>query len=63
MIECNPRPTDGVLLMTPEERRRGLLGPEEETLLIPPGREDQLDFAVLGQIFPRADQGAAPVDP
>jgi hypothetical protein len=51
MIECNPRPTDGVLLMTPEELERGLLGPEEKTLLIPPGREEQLDFAVLGQIF------------
>ena len=51
MIECNPRPTDGVLLMNPEELERGLLGSEEETLLIPPGREEQLDFAVLGQIF------------
>ena len=51
MIECNPRPTDGVLLMNPEELERGLLGSEEETLLIPPGREEQLDFALLGQIF------------
>jgi hypothetical protein len=36
MIECNPRPTDGVLLMTAEELERGLLAPEEETLLGPP---------------------------
>jgi predicted ATP-grasp superfamily ATP-dependent carboligase len=51
MIECNPRPTDGVLLMTAEELERGLLAPDDETLLIEAGRETQLDFAVLGQIF------------
>jgi hypothetical protein len=51
MIECNPRPTDGVLLMTAEELERGLLAPEEETLLVPAGREEQLDFAVLAQLF------------
>jgi hypothetical protein len=37
--------------MTPEELERGLLSPEEEMLLVPAGREEQLDFAVLGQIF------------
>jgi glutathione synthase/RimK-type ligase-like ATP-grasp enzyme len=51
MIECNPRPTDGVLLMSAEELERGLLAPQDETLLVPPGREEQLDFAVLAQIF------------
>jgi hypothetical protein len=51
MIECNPRPTDGVLLMTPESLERGLLEPEEDVLLIPPGRESQLDFAVFAQLF------------
>jgi hypothetical protein len=51
MIECNPRPTDGVLLMTPEGLERGLLQPEEDVLLVPPGREEQLDFAVFAQIF------------
>jgi predicted ATP-grasp superfamily ATP-dependent carboligase len=51
MIECNPRPTDGILLMTAEELERGLLAPQEETLMVPAGRETQLDFAVLGQIF------------
>ena len=51
MIECNPRPTDGVLLMTAEELERGLLAPTIETLQVEPGREEQLDFAVLGQIF------------
>ena len=51
MIECNPRPTDGVLLMTAEELERGLLWPQDETLIVPPGREQQLDFAVFAQIF------------
>jgi hypothetical protein len=51
MIACNPRPTDGVLLMSAEELERGLLSPEAETLLVEPGRETQLDFAVIGQIF------------
>jgi hypothetical protein len=51
MIECNPRPTDGVLLMTAEELERGLLEPQDETFQVPAGRETQLDFAVLAQIF------------
>jgi hypothetical protein len=51
MIECNPRPTDGVLLMEPEELEQGLLSPQDETLLVPAGREQQLDFAVFAQIF------------
>ena len=51
MIECNPRPTDGVLLMTAEELERGLLAPSIETLQIEPGRIEQLDFAVFGQMF------------
>jgi hypothetical protein len=51
MIECNPRPTDGVLLMTPEELERGLLAPTNDVLLVPEGRREQLDFAVFGQLF------------
>jgi hypothetical protein len=51
MIECNPRPTDGVLLMTAEGLERGLLAPEEEAVLVPDGRREQLDFAVLAQLF------------
>jgi predicted ATP-grasp superfamily ATP-dependent carboligase len=51
MIECNPRPTDGILLMTAEELERGLLAPQEEIAMVPAGREEQLDFAVFGQIF------------
>ena len=51
MIECNPRPTDGVLLMSGEELERALLWPQDEPLLIEAGREEQLDFAVFGQMF------------
>jgi glutathione synthase/RimK-type ligase-like ATP-grasp enzyme len=51
MIECNPRPTDGVLLMTAEELNQGLLAPTGDTLLVPEGRLEQLDFAVLAQLF------------
>ena len=51
MIECNPRPTDGVLLMTAEELERGLLEPTGEKLIVPAGRSEQLDFAVFAQIF------------
>lgn len=51
MIECNPRPTDGLLLMEAEELERGLLAPTIETLQVEPGRMEELDFAVLGQIF------------
>jgi predicted ATP-grasp superfamily ATP-dependent carboligase len=51
MIECNPRPTDGLLLMSAEELERGLISPQPETLVVEPGRTEQLDFAVFGQVF------------
>jgi hypothetical protein len=51
MIECNPRPTDGVLLMTAEELELGLISPQDETLQIPAGHREQLDFAVFAQLF------------
>ena len=51
MIECNPRPTDGVLLMSAEELEQGLLDPGPEPVLVEAGREAKLDFAVFGQMF------------
>lgn len=51
LIECNPRATDGVLLMTAEELATGLLAPDAELSVVEPGRETQLDLAVLGQVF------------
>lgn len=51
LVECNPRATDGALLMSSPQLARGLLeaGPECET--VPAGEEIQLDLAVLGGIF------------
>src|SRR5512144_1916411 len=34
-----------------EEFERALLAPQAETLIVPAGRREQLDFAVLAQIF------------
>ena len=37
-VECNPRATDGALLLSPEEIERGLLGPaSDETFVLAPG--------------------------
>ena len=51
MIECNPRPTDGVLLMSTQEAVEGLLWPDADQHVVEPGRLVQLDFAVFGEIF------------
>ncbi len=51
LIECNPRATDGVLLMTAEELEDGLLGRSAQTTVVEPGRETQLDLAVFGQLL------------
>jgi predicted ATP-grasp superfamily ATP-dependent carboligase len=51
LIECNPRATDGTLLMSAEELERGLLRSEGDAAVVEPGRESQLDLAVFGQIF------------
>ena len=49
MIECNPRTTDGVLLMTSDELNRGIVEPGPEPALVEAGREVQLDFAVVAE--------------
>ena len=51
IIECNPRTTDGTLLMESDELAGGLLDPDQELVMVPPGRLTQLDFAVLGGMF------------
>jgi glutathione synthase/RimK-type ligase-like ATP-grasp enzyme len=51
LIECNPRATDGVLLMDAEELERGLLDPGAPPTMVEPGRERKLSLAVLGQLF------------
>jgi hypothetical protein len=61
MIECNPRTTDGVLLMTSDELAGGILEPAPEPALVEAGREVELDFAVVAEaisegprVLPRA---------
>jgi len=58
LIECNPRATDGTLLMSAEELEGGVLRQGEDMTLVDPGREIQLDLAVFGQIFSEGLRGA-----
>jgi hypothetical protein len=51
IIECNPRTTDGVLLMESGELAGALLDPDQELRMVPPGRITQLDLAVVGAMF------------
>jgi hypothetical protein len=51
IIECNPRTTDGVLLMESDELAGGLLDPDQDLVMVPPGRITQLDLAVIGAMF------------
>jgi predicted ATP-grasp superfamily ATP-dependent carboligase len=51
IIECNPRTTDGVLLMEAEQLAGGILDPGRELWSVEPGRTVQLDFAVFAQLF------------
>ena len=51
LIECNPRATDGVLLMSAEELERGLLDSDAPLAMVEPGREMKLSLAVVGQLF------------
>jgi hypothetical protein len=50
-VECNPRATDGALLLDPEQIARGLFDPDADTFLLPPGETTQLDLALVGDAF------------
>ncbi|MCV7438191.1 ATP-grasp domain-containing protein [Mycobacterium seoulense] len=50
-VECNPRATDGLLLMPGEELAAGLLAPRPQTFVLGPGGQVQLAFAVLADGF------------
>jgi glutathione synthase/RimK-type ligase-like ATP-grasp enzyme len=50
-VECNPRATDGLLLMPREELAAGLLAPRPETFVLEPGGQVQLSLAVLADGF------------
>ncbi len=52
LIECNPRATDGALLVDSEPLAKGLLGsPDGEPYTVPAGQEIQLDLATIGDAF------------
>jgi glutathione synthase/RimK-type ligase-like ATP-grasp enzyme len=50
-VECNPRATDGLLLLPEGELARGALDSEADTFLMPPGHKVALDLAVLADGF------------
>ena len=51
-VECNPRATDGALLLSPEQISSGLLGPAlDETFVLAPGETSQLDLLLVGDGF------------
>jgi hypothetical protein len=50
-VECNPRATDGALLLEPEQIARGLLDADADTFVLPPGETTQLDLALVGDAF------------
>ena len=51
LVECNPRATDGALLMSSPQLASGLLDPDKECESVPEGEEIQLDLAVFGGMF------------
>ncbi len=50
-IECNPRPTNGVILLEADDFARALVGDVEETVVAVPGEERQITLAVLADAF------------
>jgi glutathione synthase/RimK-type ligase-like ATP-grasp enzyme len=50
-VECNPRATDGLLLLPHGELARGILDPAADLFLMPPGHTVQLELAVLADGF------------
>lgn len=50
-IECNPRPTNGVILLETAEFLRALHGEVEEPVVVEPGVERQIRLAVFADMF------------
>lgn len=50
-IECNPRPTNGVILLEPDDFAAALVGSAEEVVVAEPGTERQISLAVLADAF------------
>jgi predicted ATP-grasp superfamily ATP-dependent carboligase len=51
LIECNPRATDGALLVSSDALGDALLDPGPEPVSVAPGEQVQLELAVLGDCF------------
>ncbi len=50
-IECNPRPTNGVILLEAEEFSAGLTASGDEPAVVEPGVEREIKLAVLADSF------------
>lgn len=51
IVECNPRPTDGVTLMDADVFETALLDPGQETVTVPAGRKSEIKFAMVRDMF------------
>lgn len=51
IIECNPRPTNGVILLEAEDVSRAIEGTVEHTIVAVPGTQRQITLAVLADAF------------
>lgn len=51
IIECNPRPTNGVILLEADGFARALVGEVDATVVAVPGTERQITLAVLADCF------------
>lgn len=50
-IECNPRPTNGVILLEADDFAKALTGDVSEPIVVEPGVERQVSLAVLADAF------------
>jgi len=51
IVECNPRPTDGVTLMANDVFVEALLDPAAKPTMVPPGHKSEIKFAMLRDMF------------
>lgn len=51
IIECNPRPTNGVILLEADDVSRAIEGAVDHTVVAVPGTERQITLAVLADAF------------
>jgi predicted ATP-grasp superfamily ATP-dependent carboligase len=51
IVECNPRPTDGVTLMDAKVLVDALLTPGPNPVVVPAGRKSEIKFAMLRDMF------------